>query len=93
MPFWLTTLMILGMILLYTYEGGVKTIVWTDTLQTTGMVLGLVICVGWLLHDRRSRGVPLILETPQENYDVGEEDDTPDPYDLRMAALLKELAG
>jgi deoxyribonuclease-4 len=48
---------------------------------------------GWLLHDRRSRGVPLILETPQENYDVGEEDDTADPYDLRMAALLKELAG
>jgi Na+/proline symporter len=49
-PFWLTTLVILGMILLYTYEGGVKTIVWTDTLQTTGMMLGLVICVGWLLH-------------------------------------------
>ncbi|SEN24919.1 Na+/proline symporter [Duganella sp. CF517] len=50
-PFWLTTVVILGMILLYTYEGGVKTIVWTDTLQTTGMVLGLVACVGWLLHD------------------------------------------
>ena len=50
-PFWLTTLVILGMILLYTYEGGVKTIVWTDTLQTTGMVLGLVVCVGWLLRD------------------------------------------
>ncbi|MFS2003623.1 sodium:solute symporter [Duganella sp. CT11-25] len=50
-PFWLTTLVILGMILLYTYEGGVKTIVWTDTLQTTGMVLGLLACAGWLLHE------------------------------------------
>lgn len=49
-PFWLTTLVILAMILLYTYEGGVKTIVWTDTLQTTGMVLGLLICAGWLLQ-------------------------------------------
>jgi deoxyribonuclease-4 len=48
---------------------------------------------GWLLHDKRSRGVPLILETPQENYDVGEDDATGDPHDLRMAALLKELAG
>jgi deoxyribonuclease-4 len=47
----------------------------------------------WLLNDRRSRGVPLILETPQENYDVGEDDPSPDPYDLRMAALLKELEG
>ncbi|MBV6323644.1 sodium:solute symporter [Duganella violaceipulchra] len=48
-PFWLTTLVILAMILLYTYEGGVQTIVWTDTLQTSGMLLGLVICAGWLL--------------------------------------------
>ncbi|MFL5540173.1 MAG: deoxyribonuclease IV [Longimicrobiaceae bacterium] len=45
----------------------------------------------WLLKDRRSRGVPLILETPQENYDVADDDATPDPYDVRMAALLKEL--
>jgi Na+/proline symporter len=49
-PFWLTTLIILLMILLYTYEGGVKTIVWTDTLQTTCMLGGMVICVLFILH-------------------------------------------
>ena len=49
-PFWLTTLIILAMILLYTYEGGVKTIVWTDTLQTSCMLLGLVICVYYILN-------------------------------------------
>jgi Na+/proline symporter len=38
------------MILLYTYEGGVKTIVWTDTLQTSCMLLGLVICVFYILN-------------------------------------------
>ena len=48
-PFWLTALVIIVMILLYTYEGGVKTIVWTDTLQTSCMLLGLVICVVYLL--------------------------------------------
>ncbi len=48
-PFWLTTLIILIMILLYTYEGGVKTIVYTDTLQTTCMLLGLIICVIYIL--------------------------------------------
>lgn len=48
-PFWVTTLIILLMILLYTYEGGVKTIVWTDTLQTTFMLAGLVICVYYIL--------------------------------------------
>jgi len=45
----------------------------------------------WLLKDRRSKGVPLILETPQENYDVADDDAGADPYDVRMAALLKEL--
>ena len=30
-PFWLTALVIIVMIVLYTYKGGVKTIVWTDT--------------------------------------------------------------
>ncbi len=50
MPFWLTALIIIGLILLYTFEGGVKTIVWTDTLQTSGMLLGLVVCVLYLLN-------------------------------------------
>jgi Na+/proline symporter len=49
-PFWATTVIILAMILLYTYEGGVKTIVYTDTLQTTCMLLGLVICVIYMLN-------------------------------------------
>jgi Na+/proline symporter len=44
-PFELTTVVILLLILLYTFEGGVKTIVYTDTLQTTGMLVGLVVCV------------------------------------------------
>ena len=48
-PFWVTALVILVMILLYTFEGGVKTIVWTDTLQTACMLAGLVICVNYVL--------------------------------------------
>ncbi len=48
-PFWLTTFIILLMILLYTFEGGVKTIVYTDTLQTTCMLAGLVICIFYIL--------------------------------------------
>ncbi|PQJ08763.1 sodium:solute symporter [Flavipsychrobacter stenotrophus] len=49
-PFEATAIIILGLILLYTYRGGVKTIVWTDTLQTTFMLLALIICVGYILH-------------------------------------------
>jgi deoxyribonuclease-4 len=46
----------------------------------------------WLMRDRRSTGIPLILETPQQNYDIAETDDSPDPYDVRMVELLRSLA-
>jgi Na+/proline symporter len=48
-PFHLTAAIILVMILLYTFKGGVKTIVWTDTLQTFFMLLALVVCVIYIL--------------------------------------------
>lgn len=50
-PFWLTTLIILVMILLYTYKGGVKTIVYTDTLQTVCMLGGLIVCMIYILNN------------------------------------------
>ena len=47
---------------------------------------------GWLLADARSRDIPLILETPQLNYEIAEDDDAPDPYDVQMMELLGRLA-
>jgi deoxyribonuclease-4 len=48
---------------------------------------------GWLLADVRSRGVPLILETPHANPEVAEDDAAPDPNDVQMLSLLRSLAG
>lgn len=48
-PFWLTAFVILSMVLLYTFEGGVKTIVITDTLQTSFMIISLVGCIVYIL--------------------------------------------
>ncbi len=42
-PFALTAAVILGLIVAYTFEGGVKTLVWTDLLQTACMLGGLVV--------------------------------------------------
>ena len=42
-----------------------------------------------LFMDRRSRGIPLILETPQLNMEIGDDDASPDPYDVQMMALLE----
>jgi len=49
-PFWLTTAIILLMIVLYTFQGGVKTIVWTDTLQTLFMLAALVGAVVYIVQ-------------------------------------------
>lgn len=48
-PFWAASAALVLVILLYTREGGVKAIVWTDTLQTSGMLIGLVACGWWVL--------------------------------------------
>jgi deoxyribonuclease IV len=45
----------------------------------------------WLLHDARSAGVPLILETPQKIPEPARDDASPDEYDIAMRKLLREL--
>lgn len=44
-----------------------------------------------LVADRRSEGIPLILETPQQHYEIGEDDASADPYDVRMMTLLESF--
>ncbi|MBN7810195.1 sodium:solute symporter [Algoriphagus sp. H41] len=44
-PFWVSVLITVGLIWLYTFRGGIKTVVWTDTLQTAFMLLAVVITI------------------------------------------------
>ncbi len=44
-PFFVTVAVFIALILLYTYQGGVKTIVYTDTLQTTFMLLSVILSI------------------------------------------------
>lgn len=46
----------------------------------------------WLLQDPRSQDVPLILETPHSGVEIGDDDETPDPFDVRMINLLEDMA-
>jgi apurinic endonuclease APN1 len=46
----------------------------------------------WLLADRRTKDVPLILETPEKVLDIAADDDSADPYDAEMIALMRSLA-
>ncbi len=44
-PFYVTVLSTILLIWIYTFRGGIKTIVWTDTLQTTFLLLAVVISI------------------------------------------------
>lgn len=44
-PFWLTVLAMVSLIWLYTRRGGIKTLVWTDTFQTTCMFTALILII------------------------------------------------
>ena len=66
--FYVTALFILLMILLYTLQGGVKTIVWTDTLQTFFMLTALVCCIWMILNALDISLINAIKELNQKSY-------------------------
>ena len=45
LPFWVSVLATILLIWIYTLKGGIKTIVWTDTLQTTFMILSVIVSI------------------------------------------------
>ncbi len=44
-PFWVTVLITIALIWVYTFRSGIKTIIWTDTLQTTFMLTAVIMMV------------------------------------------------
>jgi SSS family solute:Na+ symporter len=49
-PFYITVLATIALIWLYTFKGGIKTIVWTDTLQTSFLLLAVLISIGVIIR-------------------------------------------
>ena len=50
-PFWVTTAIFMLLVWLYTYRGGVGSVVWSDVLKTICMVLCVVLCAIFLLRE------------------------------------------
>lgn len=50
-PFWLTVIITILLIWVYTFRSGIKTIIWTDTLQTA-LLLGAVIITVFAIKDQ-----------------------------------------
>lgn len=66
-PFWLAALIFILLILGYTLRGGIRTIVWTDTLQTTFMLVAVFIsiaCIAKSMEWRFSEMLAAVRESP-----------------------------
>jgi Na+/proline symporter len=44
-PFWLTVVITISLIYVYSFKGGIRTIVYTDTFQTVFLVLGVILSI------------------------------------------------
>jgi Na+/proline symporter len=60
-PFWINVLIFITLIILYTLKGGIRTIVWTDMLQTTFMILAVVLSI---IYISRELGKPVTSLIP-----------------------------
>ncbi len=67
-PFWVSVLITVGLIWLYTHKGGIKTVVWTDTLQTFFMLLAVVVSIYLICADLGIVGIGQFFNTVQADY-------------------------
>lgn len=61
-PFWVTTVLSIALVWLYTYRSGIKTIVWTDTLQAICLIAMLIVII-WQVKDAMGLSVSGMVET------------------------------
>ena len=65
-PFAVTILIAIGLIWIYTFRGGIKTIVWTDTLQTASMLFAVVATI-FYIGKEMDLGAWEIVETVRQS--------------------------
>jgi len=59
-PFWVPAVVFIILILLYTFKGGIKTVVWTDMLQTTFLLLAAIITIVAILKQMQLSWIELM---------------------------------
>ena len=67
-PFWVPAVVFIAIILLYTFRGGIKTVVWTDMLQTTFLLVAAVATVVAILGRLDMSFVDLMKVSSDQGY-------------------------
>jgi SSS family transporter len=67
-PFWVPAIIFIVLILIYTFKGGIKTVVWTDTLQTTFLILAALMTVVIILKNLNISFAELMSISSERGY-------------------------
>lgn len=67
-PFWVPAVVFIAIILLYTFRGGIKTVVWTDTLQTTFLLAAAAATVVAILNNLDMSFGELMRSSAEKGY-------------------------
>lgn len=65
-PFWINAAITVALVLLYTFQGGVKSLIWTDSLKTACLVLSIVLSI-YFVVDRLDMSLSDLVSTVREN--------------------------
>ncbi|MBR7182435.1 MAG: sodium:solute symporter [Alistipes sp.] len=65
-PFWVNAVITVLLVMLYTFQGGVKSLIWTDTLKTLSLVLSIALSI-WFVAERLDLSFSEMVATVKES--------------------------
>lgn len=94
-PFYASVFVTMALIWLYTFKSGIKTIVWTDTLQTAFLLAAVLITIGIIASHLGKNGwemIALIVESDRSKIWVWEGNSSQNFFKMFIAGIFITIA-
>jgi SSS family transporter len=66
-PFMVTVVVTIVLIWFYTFKGGIRTIIWTDTIQTAFMLIAVILAIILIIRELDGNFIEIIQQVKQSN--------------------------
>ena len=68
LPFILNVFFTVALVWLYTFNGGVKVLIWTDTLKTCCLIISVVLCITFIASDLQLDFMGMVRAVTDNDY-------------------------
>ncbi len=66
-PFWLNVAITVALVWVYTHRGGVKSLIWTDSLKTFCLVVSVILCIAFIASDLKLSFTGMVHAVAESN--------------------------